>query len=170
MVICKPAGRDGLKVFNNSKLTSRKLAPNTCTLNILVTFLPAHLTSVRMMNTDTRTTGPWSWHFSVQSFENVIFSLLVKYFRVLFCSISFEGHIIVMIFNSVFRNGKLGTLSWNKTSSKFLLGENLSNMKTDQKFRNWCPRWCPHETRKTFRPPRIRQPPRQTQTPKERNR
>merc|ERR1711953_845723 len=36
--------------------------------------------------------------------------------------------------------------------------------------RNWCPRWCPHETRKTFRTPRIRQSPRQTQTPKERNR
>ena len=51
MAICKPAGRDGLKVFNNSKLTSRKLEPNTCTLNILVTFLPAHPTSVRITDT-----------------------------------------------------------------------------------------------------------------------
>merc|ERR1712046_268147 len=42
MVICKPAGRDGLKVFNNLKLILRKLVLNTCTLNILVTFLLAH--------------------------------------------------------------------------------------------------------------------------------
>ena len=126
MVICKPAGRDGLKVSNNSKLTSRKLEPNTCTLNILVTFLPAHPTSVRMMNMDTRTNGPfWSMVgiFSSKVLKIVFFSLLVKYFRVLFCSISFEGHINFMIFNSVFRHGKLGTLSWNKTPSKFLLGK-----------------------------------------------